>query len=780
MSRFHALALTTLVSGLIVGCPQQKICAPGTVEQEGQCLPVQADGLVCGPGTSLVNNQCVLNDGATADTVDGSDAPDTTDASDTFETADAPDAGETVDSVDAPDAMDVADIDGSDTPDAPDNSDASDLGDMDDGTETEVSDSGDVPVCVPLCVGKACGDDGCGGSCGSCDDPANPVCNTLFGQCVAVCVPNCTAKACGDDGCGGVCGTCGVGTTCDNNQCLPPGWTCDVTWFAAQDACDCGCGAPDPDCDLPDQPLAGCGPSETCVAGVCQGAPPEWTCDASTYNALDNCDCGCGAPDPDCEYEDFAVLNCMGPDPVCLPDATCEACVTDCTGKVCGDDGCGGLCGICEDPTLSACDSGQCVDPCGPTPLACETNASGDDGCGGSCGGCAAEESCELGQCVPDDIPPDPASCLGYCGSVAPAGCYCSSGCADSGLCCDDFVEECSCTADCAGKTCGGDGCGGSCGACDGGTPFCGADQNCTAVCAPDCADKTCGDDGCGGSCGSCGVAASCSVTNHCVPDAWTCPLVYYDDGLGCDCGCGAPDPDCDGDTLVLGCPTTNTGCSAGVCEVTFCDQNSDCTNQWCTGAYGQGDGNLGGVCAVPNAQGAPPGTPCVFHQECASGACLEDQCRWWCTSDSDCAPDAGTCRGVLGHPVGVIQSGGVEQVATVCDLLVGSGAPCDSQLLCNLGGETCGAIIDPATLGPKFVCGPKAAPADVGANCDVFDCARGLVCTDPGDGDAICALPCPAGGDDCGVGETCAEVTFHSAGTTSPDDDPMVPVCLP
>ena len=31
------------------------------------------------------------------------------------------------------------------------------------------------------------------------------------------CTPNCTDKECGDDGCGGSCGTCPTGETCNNS-----------------------------------------------------------------------------------------------------------------------------------------------------------------------------------------------------------------------------------------------------------------------------------------------------------------------------------------------------------------------------------------------------------------------------------------------------------------------------------------------------------------------------------------------------------------------------------
>ncbi len=59
--------------------------------------------------------------------------------------------------------------------------------------------------CQPLCNGKQCGDDGCGGSCGTC--PTGSGCSAE-GECISGCMPNCAGKVCGDDGCGGSCGTC--------------------------------------------------------------------------------------------------------------------------------------------------------------------------------------------------------------------------------------------------------------------------------------------------------------------------------------------------------------------------------------------------------------------------------------------------------------------------------------------------------------------------------------------------------------------------------------------
>jgi hypothetical protein len=97
-----------------------------------------------------------------------------------------------------------------------------------------------TPPCTPTCAGKTCGDDGCGGSCGSCG--ANQACQG--GSCV------CTAQCCADTDCGacaacqnGACVTtsgaaCGSGGTClANRSCAV---TCDST---GQGPCpgDCSC-----------------------------------------------------------------------------------------------------------------------------------------------------------------------------------------------------------------------------------------------------------------------------------------------------------------------------------------------------------------------------------------------------------------------------------------------------------------------------------------------------------------------------------------------------------
>jgi hypothetical protein len=54
----------------------------------------------------------------------------------------------------------------------------------------------------PSCAGKECGDDGIGGTCGTCLEGWSC---TAAGRCRRDCTPDCEGKACGPDGCGGSC-----------------------------------------------------------------------------------------------------------------------------------------------------------------------------------------------------------------------------------------------------------------------------------------------------------------------------------------------------------------------------------------------------------------------------------------------------------------------------------------------------------------------------------------------------------------------------------------------
>ncbi len=646
----------------------------------------------------------------------------------------------------------------------------------DGGTVTDAG-SADGGSCKPSCFERECGDDGCGGSCGACADPAKPTCDKAIGRCEAQCVPDCSGKTCGDDGCGGSCGTCQSGSVCEAwGKCVPQAWTCDPHWYAAGDTCDCGCGAPDPDCQDPSAPVSGCTSTEKCASdGTCQPkVPAAWTCAPTSYDARDKCDCNCGAPDPDCAFSSLPVVGCPGASPTCNADGTCAQCVPDCTGKVCGPDGCGGTCGTCTDTALSACVGGACVSPCNPKPLICETDDCGDDGCGGSCGTCQTGWSCQAGNCVKDPAPDDPQSCVGHCGSDAPAGCGCSPGCKADGTCCSDYQTACACRPDCTGKQCGPDGCGGTCGTCSGSTPYCDADQQCLAQCQPKCDGAQCGDDGCGGSCGTCAAGSSCSWNRQCVPDTWRCDPGTYGAKDGCDCGCGAPDPDCGvSGTYTIGCPSSTTACtSQGLCDVQFCSSNTACAPKWCTGVYWAGNGKDEGVCADPVSDAKATGQPCSWNGECASGVCAGDQCRIYCEKDSDC-PGSEKCLGV---PMRDTPTGPITGFVAVCDLLSGSGTPCSSQVGCP--GEVCVAYPDPTDLEPLYLC-DSGTTANLGTDCSLLTCPAGQTCVDTSKGPE-CTIDCPGGAADCPAGFHCGSTTFHNNGTPETSDDPTVAVCLP
>lgn len=216
--------------------------------------------------------------------------------------------------------------------------------------------------------------------------------------CAGGCQPQCLARACGDDGCGGSCGACGDGQRCDQGQCRTSATS-----------------PPCPQVELGS--LLGDGIARgttaagalrhtaSCVASSAEA--PEvtfgWTApsagrytfstEGSTFDTVIALrDGGCEGATLACEDDSAGLtqqsrvtVDLRGGQRVVVAidgfDARAvgvyslsiqRGCAASCAGRRCGDDGCGGSCGQC--PSGSLCSAGGCVtseaaDPCGGAPV---------------------------------------------------------------------------------------------------------------------------------------------------------------------------------------------------------------------------------------------------------------------------------------------------------------------------------------------------------------------------------------------------------------------------
>ena len=238
--------------------------------------------------------------------------------------------------------------------------------------------------CLPDCVGKKCGPDGCGGTCGGC--PQDLECNDI-GKCEEICIPDCDDRECGPDGCDGDCGACGDDEECADGLCeeiCTPNCSDELT--CGDDGCDGTCGVCDDGLDCLETlygrhcsrscvDLVDCPEGTFCLAGLC--AP--WECqDEGDCPEGETCNpfLKCAPPDP-CGEADVCPTAY---DPVlgeemeqsCDPETDTCAVVS---GEVCVDEVCyphSGACawvtpvdGFCEDGepcTIDTCDPEQgCV-----------------------------------------------------------------------------------------------------------------------------------------------------------------------------------------------------------------------------------------------------------------------------------------------------------------------------------------------------------------------------------------------------------------------------------
>jgi hypothetical protein len=503
---------------------------------------------------------------------------------------------------------------------------------------------------------------------------------------------NCAGLECGGDLCGGSCGKCDDGLDCTSDSCVDGLCLFDI------------------------------GP-EACVIGA--------ACFTAGLLNLQNL---CERCEPEANKEDWSTLeegSDCGEDSVCHGGVCCDI---QCGGKVCGDDGCGGSCGDCG--CGEECEAGACFF------TACQGLECGDDGCGGSCGNpCNDGIECTADICVE-----------GLCHAVVPSGfCAVDGACAPSGSeqlgnpckMCDPGQDDlswielenglecgvgkvcadgicCDLTANCEGKECGDNGCGGDCGSCDDDL-ICTVDSCQEWQCAHQVEPFFCA---IGDQCVTAGAENADNMCLECRPDddgwAWS-PL---EDGAACElfdaicflgdcCLPACEGADCGDDSCGGICGQCDVGqvCIAGICPPSGdeCDDGNNEAWDGCTGGKvteflvdeecsSSGDIEPSGVAALDN------GGYVVIHRLRPCGlwncSCALRAAVFGATGQLAASPfqvhtwwvDDANNKGCMSHPQVTARPGGFIVVWTSSSGQDGSGAGVFGRLFLNdgtaLGGE--------------------------------------------------------------------------------------------
>ncbi|MHC4838533.1 MAG: Kelch repeat-containing protein, partial [Planctomycetota bacterium] len=298
------------------------------------------------------------------------------------------------------------------------------------------------------------------------------------------------------------------------------------------------------------------------------------------------------------------------------------------------------------------------------------------------------------------------------------------------------------CVRACDGLTCGPDGCGGECGACEG-EQVCNAAGQCVDV-GDSCGDDVCDDSedcrSCPGDCGACCGDDVCGAGENCVtcPEDCACPA-----GEICDmeerlCEPEICEPQCDdrqcGDD---GCDGVCGVCGGGrLCDPETGQCNAQCVPR-CNGRQ-CGDNGCGGTCGE-----------CDDGAECNDGGMCVAECIPDC-GDRECGNNG--CGGSCGECEGDDMCGPDGMCGCIPD--------CDGRSCGDNGcGGSCGMCDGDDVCGDDGVCGPPCIPQCDGRSCGDNGC-NGVcgVC----DLDQICTADgrCLGGGVDCNcrAGEICLD----------------------
>jgi hypothetical protein len=324
------------------------------------------------------------------------------------------------------------------------------------------------------------------------------------------------------------------------------------------------------------------------------------------------------------------------------------------------------------------------------------------------------------------------STCVPECEEENPCaddGCMGQCPCADPEAVC--FGGEC-CIPDCEGMICGDDGCGGSCGGCEG-TCL----DNLVCMDGPGCVSI--GEPGCEG----CGCEACvCEMDPYCCETAWDSICVSECvDGCG---GCLTLD-NCGDNACVLEdketCATCPEDCACGQDE--SCYQNACCATE-CNAENGCQPDGCGGVCPCDSEEAVCfDGACCMVSCEAGMG-CQDDGCGGMCP----CELEEEVCLGGLGG----------ECCIPSCEGKVcgddGCGGNCG---FCNVGACVEGLCLDAPG------CVTSGGPGCGGCPCEACVCGMDPYCCE-NNWDSICVDECV---NDCGG---CADLSKCGNGSCESD----------
>jgi hypothetical protein len=273
--------------------------------------------------------------------------------------------------------------------------------------------------------------------------------------------------------------------------------------------------------------------------------------------------------------------------------------------------------------------------------------------------------------------------------------------------------------------------------------------------CAPVCEGAACGDDGCGGSCGECGDDAYCAATGQCVSEIEADPCDHHV-------------PDCGPHQVCGWWPSHGTDSCSELCAGPVeCAVGEAC-------ARVPGSAHL--AFCRPSAGGQVAGAWCEWSGDCASGICDGEHCRDACVSQAGCdgelvcriletGPEIVTacvpnepialtpgCAGCASGHCDVFAMPGGEYCADLC----ATNADCEPVQTCNLVAAATGEHPDTIAYHEDYpglltdgVMGCYTAQDGLGDGADGAHCSAHHHCQSgsclpiTGDDEYYCTRPC-------------------------------------